>query len=144
MPPSPEESRRAHVQQRARERLQEAAGFTDTSVGRLVAFTESVARNPKMQYPEGHAIHVMDLPERTNSSDSSGSNGEQVWGIAREGELSTMMLRRRSQPATTDALRVGKVTHLRTDDVFKTMRMRREGEPKPPPYDPRTGKYGDA
>jgi hypothetical protein len=40
---------------------------------------------------------------------AGGSNGDEVWAVARAGVVATVMFRRADQPATPAALRVGRV-----------------------------------
>ena len=117
-----------HVQKRANQRMRDTAGLSPTSVNRLTAFSESLA---KLSKHESEAFHITNLPGHVQSNDSSLSNGNQVWGIARNKELRTIMLRRDNQPPTAEALRVAKVTRLRADDVWNHLQLHEEGTPRP-------------
>lgn len=52
------------------------------------------------------AIRLLILPRQRNEAWSDVSNGDEVWGIVRDREMRTVMLRRSTQPATAAAMRV--------------------------------------
>ena len=56
------------------------------------------------------AVWLARLPyERGERYGSNASNGDCLWAILRNGEVATIMRRRRTQPSTTQALRVDEV-----------------------------------
>lgn len=98
-----------HAEQAVRRRL-EGSGL---DAGRVYRLAASVAE----RCPRGRhvAVLLVDLPGRITVDEdhpNGPSNGDQVWAIVRDQRLATIMLRRASQPATPDALRVDIVTKL--------------------------------
>jgi hypothetical protein len=55
------------------------------------------------------AFVVAILPCQVGTPWGNTSNGNQLWAVARKGELKTFLLRRETQPPTAEALRVDKV-----------------------------------
>jgi len=55
------------------------------------------------------AVLVLRLKAQRNRAWGEVSNGDQVWAIVRGGRVKTVMLRRSTQPATADAMRVDHV-----------------------------------
>jgi hypothetical protein len=97
---------------------------TDRALGRLSengidgrAVLDRAAKVAK-RFPDGSAAVLMarlDSKVGDLSGDFYGrdSNGEDVWAVVRNGRLATLMLRRKEQPATPDALRVDAVYRLK-------------------------------
>lgn len=94
-----------HAEERARERCADA-GIDWT---KLYSFARAIA--PRLS--GDCAVLLADLGVQVNQAWSDRSNGDQLWAIVREGSLTTMMLRRSTQPPTPDALRVQRVHDAR-------------------------------
>lgn len=89
-----------HVWERLAERLQpwERGG----AVLRVSAYLKA--------HPTGsHAVRILKLDVRRGTY--AGSNGDEVWCVIREGAVSTVMLRRSTQPRNPQAFSVDRV-HL--------------------------------
>lgn len=98
-----------HAEERVTERLTDA-GWSATNIGHIYTIAQSLARKATVDT----AFCIITLPERVNPAWGDRSNGNQVWAISRGGQLKTVMLRRDTQPATVENLRVDKVVFLKS------------------------------
>lgn len=56
-----------------------------------------------------YAVRLFRLQGQRNAAWGEVSNGDEVWAIVRRGRVQTVMLRRSTQPATAEAMRVDRV-----------------------------------
>lgn len=92
-----------HAVERITERLTDA-GLDAPQIA--LVLSEATRKDVKAS-SEAHLLAR--LPHRVNPAWGERSNGDQAWGIYREGRLVTVMLRRSTQPATPSSLRVDRV-----------------------------------
>jgi hypothetical protein len=97
-----------HAQERTRERLSDA-GMHESAINTVFR----VAKYLECKVTGDTAVRLLVLPQRINAAWGERSNGDQVWGIYRNGTLATVMLRRSTQPETAEALRVDRVVILK-------------------------------
>lgn len=98
-----------HATQRATDRMTQA-GVDPTPI---LASAERIA----LAYPGiSLAVRLTVLPEHhgdtTSPRDERDSNGNEVWAILRNGHVTTIMLRRDTQPRTTEAFGVNRVARV--------------------------------
>jgi len=98
----------SHAFERINNRLVET-GLTLAQIRMLELLAGIKARNSTVN---SEAIRLCELSQQVNTPWGSRSNGNEVWAIVRQKDLVTVMLRRATQPKTTEALRVEKVTIL--------------------------------
>jgi hypothetical protein len=100
----------SHAFERINNRLVET-GLTLAQIRMLELLAGIMAHNSTVN---SEAIRLCELSQQVNINTSWGnrSNGNEVWAIVRQKDLVTVMLRRATQPKTTEALRVEKVTIL--------------------------------
>lgn len=93
-----------HANERVRTRLA-ASGLrlTERALERLAAYaaTESSA-----------AFKLAQVPGPVGVPMSDESNGDELWAVVRDYNVTTLMFRRSTQPATCGALRVDTVHHV--------------------------------
>jgi hypothetical protein len=94
----------SHAYERAFGRIRAAGGNPD----KVLQAAELLART----YRAPTAVRLLTLPEQVGTPWGEESNGDQVWAICRDSRVVTLMLRRSTQPATPDALRVDRVVLL--------------------------------
>lgn len=94
-----------HAYERVTERMSEA-GFDQETIDKVYAIAEHLA---SQSTESSEALRLLDLGEMVGKAWDDRSNGSQVWAIVRNASLVTIMLRRRTQPSTPEALKVRKV-----------------------------------
>src|SRR5690606_34994624 len=92
-----------HAYERITTRLKEA-GFDATTIDKLGQLIDLAAE--RTNRVRSMAIRVLELSEQVGEAWSDRSNGNQVWAIVRNQKVVTVMLRRATQPATAQAMRV--------------------------------------
>ena len=97
----------SHAVQRVVERCREAG------VDPREVLTVAVSEARKCRRDESVAVRCAVLPEQVGEAWGERSNGNQVWAVVREGKVRTVMLRRQTQPATAQAMRVDRVVVAR-------------------------------
>ena len=97
-----------HAFERVNERLTEA-GFDQATRDKFFKVADLLARASKV---ESEALQLLTLPAQVGAAWGDRSNGNTVVAIVRGARLATVMLRRDSQPFTTAALDVAKVTKV--------------------------------
>lgn len=86
-----------HALDRIRERL------TPQEQARATAALPVLNRFPTVK---DFAVRLFKLQAQRNERWGEVSNGDEVWAIVRRGRVQTVMLRRSTQPATPESLRV--------------------------------------
>lgn len=97
-----------HAFERINKRLIEA-GLNQVQIKALELLAGLWAKRSSV---ESEAIRLCKLAKQTNTPWSEVSNGNEVWAIVRQKDLVTVMFRRETQPKTSEAFRVEKVTIL--------------------------------
>jgi hypothetical protein len=96
-----------HANARVAERLLDA-GYDEDMITKIGLALDYVA--PRFNVDT--ALRVLDLGQMVGNAWTDRSNGDQVWAIIRNRQVVTVMLRRRTQPATATALKVDQVTTI--------------------------------
>lgn len=97
-----------HAFERINNRLVEA-GLTPAQIKTLEMLAGIKAKSSNV---ESEAIRLCKLTAQVNKAWSMVSNGNEIWAIVRQKDLVTVMFRRETQPKTSEAFRVEKVTIL--------------------------------
>ncbi len=95
-----------HSRERAHDRLSQV-GIDPDTIDRIISAVSMLADRSNAH---SEAMRVLRLDGQHNERWGAESNGDEVWAIIRERSLVTFMLRRSTQPATTEAFGVDKVT----------------------------------
>lgn len=96
-----------HALDRIRERLTDDEAVLATFVIRRLE-TEMSKRYADKSY----AVRILRLTAQRHTPWGEVSNGDEVWAVVRGGSVRTVMLRRSTQPATPEAMRVDAVLLL--------------------------------
>lgn len=92
-----------HALQRVSERCREAG------VDPVPVVAKAITQARRTRDGESVAVRCAVLPSQVGKAWSDRSNGDVVWAIVRDGRIITAMLRRSTQPATSQALRVDRI-----------------------------------
>jgi len=97
-----------HSLERIQERLEDA-GIAEANIRTLAAILDNVAATQNGNV----AIKALTLKGQVNAAYGNRSNGDTVYAIVRNRKITTVFLRRSTQPSTPAALRVDRVRSLK-------------------------------